>query len=86
VTIPIVKNYVNDFILVSELEIRSAIKFAWNTYHERIEGSAAAALAAITSNRITDRPALIIITGGNIEPETHNQIINDPEISVVDPG
>ena len=86
VTIPMIKNYLSDFILVSEREIRSAVKYAWSTYHERIEGSAAAALAAITSQRITDRPALIIITGGNIDPDVHNQIINDPDISVVGSG
>jgi threonine dehydratase len=86
VTIPIVKNYVTDFILVSESEIRSAIKYAWNSYHEFIEGSAAAALSVITSHRVIDRPALIIISGGNIDPETHNQIINDPNVPEVDPG
>jgi threonine dehydratase len=77
VTIPMVKNYVTDFILVSETEIRKAIKYAWCTYHERIEGSAAASLAAVTSGRISDRPALVVLTGGNILPEDHAQIIND---------
>ncbi len=79
VTIPIVRNYVTDFLLVTESEIRSAIKYAWSTYHERIEGSAAAALAAIISHRVTARPALVVITGGNIDPEIHHQIISDPE-------
>jgi threonine dehydratase len=82
VTIPIIKNYVTDFILVTESEIRSAIKYAWITYHERIEGSAAAALAAIISHRIVDRPALIVITGGNIDSELHAQIVNDNKLSV----
>ncbi len=85
VTIPIVKTYVTDFILVSELEIQIAIKYAWYNYHERIEGSAAAALAAITSHHVTDRPALVVITGGNIEPETHNRIINDPDLPMAGP-
>jgi threonine dehydratase len=77
VTIPIVKKYVSDIVLVSELEIRSAIKYAWNAYRERIEGSAAAALAAVLSEKIMDRPALVILTGGNITPEDHAQIIQD---------
>ena len=83
VTIPIVKSVVTDFILVSETDIRAAIKYAWTNYHERIEGSAAAALAAITSQRVPDRPALVIITGGNIDIDTHRQIIDDPEIPMV---
>lgn len=80
VTIPMVKNYVTDFILVSETEIRRAIKYAWFTYHERIEGSAAASLAAMISGRIQDKPALVVLTGGNITPEDHAQIINDSNL------
>jgi len=77
VTIPIVRNCVDNFILVSELEIRRAIKFAWDSYHEMIEGSAAAALAAILSGKVADEPALVVLTGGNITPEDHLHIIQD---------
>lgn len=77
VTIPMVKHSVNEFILVSEVEIRQAIKFAWDTYHECIEGSAAVTLAAILSGRVSTRPALAILTGGNINPVEHAGIIND---------
>ncbi|OGN91663.1 MAG: hypothetical protein A2Y88_12650 [Chloroflexi bacterium RBG_13_48_10] len=80
VTIPIVKNFVTDFVLVTEIEIRKAIKHAWLTYHERIEGSAAAALAAVISGRITARPAVVVLSGGNIPTEVHTQIINDPDL------
>jgi threonine dehydratase len=80
VTIPIVKNYVTDFMLVSETEIRKAIKYAWFTYHERIEGSAAASLAAVISGRVSDKPALVVLTGGNITPEEHAYIIHDSNL------
>jgi threonine dehydratase len=80
VTIPIVKNFVTDFILVSETEIRKAIKYAWVEYHEQIEGSAAASLAAVISGKIPDKPALVVLTGGNITPEDHAQIINDSSL------
>ena len=53
VTIPMVMNYVDDFILVSENDIRKAIKYAWIEYHECIEGSAAVSLAAVLSGRVT---------------------------------
>ncbi len=81
VTVPIVKNYVTDFVLVSELEIRQAIKFAWDTYHERIEGSAAAALAAVTTGKVEGNPALVILTGGNITPQEHTQIMRDVSLA-----
>ena len=80
VTIPIVKNYVTDFILVSETEIRCAIKYAWYTYHEQIEGSAAVSLAAVLTGQVLDKPALVILTGGNITPDDHAQIIHDPNL------
>lgn len=80
VTIPMVNNYVTDFILVTETEIRSAIKYAWNVYHERIEGSAAVSLAAVLSGRVPDKPALVVLTGGNIIPEEHTEIINDTSL------
>jgi threonine dehydratase len=76
VTIPLVRSFVDDFILVSEEDIRQAIRFAWSEYHERIEGSAAVALAAVISGKISTRPAIIIITGGNIPLEVHAAIIH----------
>jgi threonine dehydratase len=75
ITIPLVQHYVDDFILVTEAAIRQAICFAWETYAERIEGSAAVGLAAIISKQIPAERCLVVVTGGNIQPELHNQII-----------
>ena len=74
-TIPLVLNYVDDLILVSEREIAQAVAYAWEVYGERIEGSAATPLAAVISGKISNRPAVIIISGGNIQPEVHAEII-----------
>jgi threonine dehydratase len=81
VTIPMVKEFVDDIILVTEEEIGQAIKYAWVTYHECIEGSAAVTLAAALSGRFTTRPAIAVLSGGNIHPAEHERIINDPQIS-----
>jgi len=75
-TISLVKKYVKDFILVSEDEIKQSIAYAWRKYGEQIEGAAATALAAILSGKVASRPALAIISGGNIQPEVHAKIIN----------
>ena len=74
VTISIVKQWVDEFVLVSEDDIKQAIIYAWQRYHEKIEGSAAAALAAVLTNKITTRPSVIILSGGNIQPDLHAQI------------
>jgi len=77
-TIPLVKKYVDDFILVNEEEIVEAIRFAWSEYQEKIEGSAAVSLAAALSGKVKARPAIVIISGGNIQNDLHSQIINNP--------
>jgi len=75
ITIPLVRRYVDDFVLVSEEDIAAAIAYAWKHYHERIEGSAAAALAAVLSGKINSRPAIIVISGGNIQAEVHAEVL-----------
>jgi len=75
ITIPIVKKYVDDLILVSEEEIAQAIAFAWHNYREKIEGSAAAALAALLQRKISGRTVICLISGGNIQPGVHQRIV-----------
>ena len=77
VTIPMMMGYVDDFILVSENDIRKAIKYAWIEYHECIEGSAAVSLAAVFSGSVTTRPLIVVLTGGNIDPIDHELIVKD---------
>ena len=79
VTIPIIKKNVGEIMLFSEDEIAHAVAFAWTEYGEKIEGSAAVGLAAILSEKVTARPAVIVITGGNIQPEIHAEICKRDE-------
>ncbi|RME88297.1 MAG: threonine/serine dehydratase [Anaerolineae bacterium] len=78
VTIPMVRRLVDDILLVSEEEIAQAIAFAWHTYGEKIEGAGAVGLAAILSGKVTARPAVVIVSGGNIQPEVHARIVQRP--------
>jgi threonine dehydratase len=73
-TIPLVRQFVDDFVLVTEAEIAHAIAFAWKEYEQQIEGSAAAAIAAILNGRV-EPPAVAIVSGGNIQPEIHAEIV-----------
>jgi len=65
-------------LLVSEAEITEAIAYAWHNYHEIIEGSAAVSLAAILTGKVSLRPAVVILTGGNIQAEVHTRIVSLP--------
>jgi threonine dehydratase len=75
VTIPMIEEILDDLLIVSEDEIAEAMAFASTVYHERIEGSAAVGLAAVLSGKIKERPSVLIITGGNVQPEVHEQIV-----------
>ena len=56
--------------------IARAIVFAGTAYQEKIEGSAAVARAAVLEEkRVRTYPCLVILTGGNIEPEVHEKIV-----------
>lgn len=75
-TIPLVQSLVDEIVLVTEEEIEQAIAFAWSQYKETIEGSAAVALAAALTRKVQARPAVVVISGGNIQPAVHSQIID----------
>lgn len=75
VTVPMIAKYVDDLVLVSEVEIERAIAFSWTVYGERIEGSGAVALAAVLEGKIKERPSVVIVSGGNIEQEVHEKIL-----------
>jgi len=68
ITFPIIQKYVDDVVLVSEDEIKTAIHDLLNREKLLAEGSAAAAFAAVTTGKVhADGPIVAIITGGNID-------------------
>ena len=75
-TIPLIKKFVNDIVLMSESQIIQAIKFAWDEYQEQIEGSAATCLAVALQRRKTSSNVILIISGGNIQPEIHQKLVS----------
>jgi threonine dehydratase len=64
---------VDDMITVTAEELGHAVALAWKKYGARIEGSAAAALAAVLSGKVK-APAVVVISGGNIQPEVHEEL------------
>jgi threonine dehydratase len=76
-TIPLVKKLADDLILVSETEIEAAIAYAWERHGQAIEGSGAVGLAAVLAGKTQARPALAVVSGGNIQPEIHTEIVHE---------
>lgn len=77
ITLPMLKRYADDIVLVTEDEIRAAIAHAWYKYGQYLEGSAAVSLAARLTGKIQAQSALCILTGGNIEPELFDDITRE---------
>lgn len=77
VTIPMVKQLVDEIILVSEEEIARAVAFAYHEYGETIEPSGAVTIAAALRGLAGSGPQVAIVSGGNIQPEVHARIVAD---------
>jgi threonine dehydratase len=63
-------------VSVSEEETEHAVAYAYATWGKVIEPGGAVALAAVLSGKVTPKgPSLITLSGGNIDPELHHEII-----------
>jgi threonine dehydratase len=68
ITFPLIQKYVDDVVLVSEGDIKTAIGDLLHREKLLAEGSAAAAYAAVTTGKISvEAPTVAIVTGGNID-------------------
>lgn len=78
ITIPLVRQLVDEILLVEEDAIARAVAWAWKNYGQMIEGSAAVVLAAALDGRVG--PGVVLIfSGGNIQPEVHAEILHRVE-------
>ena len=76
ITIPLIRKYVDEIVLVDEDEIGRAISVAWHEFGECIEAAGAVVLAAALSGLVPKRPAVAVVSGGNINPEAHKAFID----------
>lgn len=77
ITFDMCRQLVDDYILVSEKEIKDAIINLIKTQHLLIEGAAGVALAAFlkTSEKFHGKNVVIVLSGGNISLETIKSIL-----------
>ena len=77
ITFEICKRVVDRWELISEDEIRSAIRIAYNTFGEQIEGAAGVALAAWMRDSAKTDGDVVVICGGNIDPDILQRILSE---------
>jgi threonine dehydratase len=77
-TFAMARDYFPDIALVSELAIRRAIVYAYRTLGILCEASAATALAALLedASAVRGRRTVVVISGGNIEPDLLDQLLS----------
>src|SRR3954447_4999178 len=83
-TYAMARDYFPDIALVSELQIREAIVYAYRTLGIMCEASAAPAIAALLddASAIRGRRTVVVISGGNIEPALLDQLLTGAAVGV----
>ncbi len=83
-TFAMARDYFPDIALASELQIREAIVYAYRTLGILCEASAAPALAVLLDDAapIRGRRTVVVITGGNIEPDLLDQLLTGAAIGL----
>lgn len=71
ITFEMCKELIDDFILISEDEIKEAIRSVIKHHSKLIEGSAGVAVASVLKNpeQFTDQTTVIVVCGANISTE-----------------
>ena len=77
ITFTICRDYVDDYILVSEEEIKNAILFILEKHHIIIEGAAAVAVASFFKRKhwLSVKDVVLVISGAKISLETLKKIL-----------
>jgi threonine dehydratase len=82
-TFPMVRDLVDEMVLVSEAQIAGAIRHAYWEERQIIEGSGSVAIAAMKSGLVTgDGPIVLLVSGGNIDMSLHHRIIGGEDVDV----
>ncbi|WP_299483668.1 hydroxyectoine utilization dehydratase EutB [uncultured Roseibium sp.] len=82
-TFGIVRDLVDDIILLDEGEIAEGIRHAYWQERQVVEGSGAVCLAAILSGKVQlSGPAVAILSGCNIDMNMHRRIISGEDVDV----
>jgi threonine dehydratase len=73
------RDYIDDYILVSEAEIKSAMLMLLEKHHKLVEGAAGVAVAALLKEkgRFKGRKVAVVICGGNVGRATVKKILEE---------
>jgi threonine dehydratase len=75
-TFAMVRDLVDDVILLDENEIAAGIRHAYAEERQVIEGGAAVGIAALLAGRVRpEGPTVVLLSGANIDMALHSQVV-----------
>ncbi|MFD1067858.1 threo-3-hydroxy-L-aspartate ammonia-lyase [Oceanobacillus locisalsi] len=77
ITFPLIMEHVDDFITVSEEEIKSAMYFLWTRLKVVVEPSGAVALAAYRQLSAKGKKVGVVLSGGNVDVRKASDLFKD---------
>jgi len=79
-TFDMVRDYVDDIVLLSETEIADGIRHAYFKEQIVLEGGGAVGIAALLAGKVSPgNKTIVLLSGKNIDMERHRKIINHEE-------
>ena len=77
ITFELCGRYVDDWVLVTEDEIRNAMKRVFETHRWVIEGAAGVAVASFlkSGEKLRGKTVVIIVCGGNIDIDKFKELV-----------
>ncbi|WP_040981112.1 threo-3-hydroxy-L-aspartate ammonia-lyase [Oceanobacillus jeddahense] len=77
ITFPLIKEHVDDFVTVSEEEIKAAMYFLWTRLKIVVEPSGAVALAAYQKLSVKGKRVGVVLSGGNVDVRKAGELFKD---------
>ena len=82
-TFPMVRELVDDLVLLTEAEIANGIRHCYWEERQIVEGSGAVGVGALLAGKITlSGPTMLILSGGNIDMSLHHRVISGEDVDV----
>ncbi len=82
-TFDIVKNLVEEIVLVNEHEIAAAMRHLYWKEKQIVEGAGSVGVAAILAGKVSvDGCTVALISGGNIDMDVHHRIISGEDVDL----
>lgn len=81
-TFEIIRNGIDEILLVTDSEIIRTIRLLWRTTHNLLEGAGACAVAGALkmSEKIAGQSVACVLTGGNLDSETAKSVFNKVDL------